>query len=455
MGYGDPRSYNPASLIATPNIDRLAREGVRFTDAHSASAVCSPSRYSLLTGEYAWRTRLKMNVLGGYDRSLISAKTPTLAGWLRGHGYSTYAVGKWHLGFGSARPNFDDGADINPETLGFDRYYGIASSADVPPYTYIEGGRYVVPPTGRIAANQTGSYFEGKLVYRAGAIAPGFRHVDIEPTLASKTLSYLSEALADRSKPFFLYFAETAPHTPVLPKEGFAGRNRAGAYADFVEQADDTVGRIMDVIDRSGRGRDTLVIVTSDNGAVDYRYLIEAGHHPNAPWRGQKSQLYEGGHRVPFIARWIGRLKPGVADRTVSLVDVFATIVDLLGSAHRAGTAPDSTSFKAAMLGHRGGPVAPLVMHSGHGSFGIRVGRWKLIQDPQSGGFLDKPEAARDRPPPVFPRAQWQLYDLQVDPSESHNLAAAQPRITERLARLLNKIRARGRNEPIEYPGPL
>ncbi len=463
LGYGDPRCYNPDSKIPTPHLDRLATEGLRFTDLHTPSAVCTPTRYGLLTGRYAWRSRLKSGVLWGWSPPLIEPGRLTLPALLRERGYVTAGFGKWHLGLGWATRepvNFGDGpkpaADVTlvdygrplsggPLTAGFDSYFGIPASLDMEPYVWIENDRCVAAPTAWCAGDKHQRQGGGGF-YRAGPMAPDFRHEEVLPEITRRAVRFLeTQARADRRRPFFAYVALSSPHDPWLPTGRFRGLSRAGPRGDFVAQTDHCVGEILAALDRLGLARDTMVVFTSDNGAhwlpgENQQYQ----HAANGPWRGQKADIHEGGHRVPGLVRWPGRVKPGtVTGHLACLTDFFATVAELVGARLPPDAAEDSFSFAHLLVGRR--PAQPvrssLVMHSGRGLFALRRGGWKLVEGLGSGGFTP-PERVQPRPgePP------GQLYDLYTDPAETTNRYAEQPTVVAALRAELEAIRQNGRS---------
>ncbi len=448
MGYGDPGRYNDASKIPTPHIDRLADEGMRFTDAHSPSAVCTPTRYGLLTGRYAWRTRLKSWVTAGYSPSLIDTTRMTLATLFKQHGYATAAMGKWHLGLGNA-----DSTDYNkplrpgPNALGFDYFFGIPASLDFAPYVYVENEGVVAPPTDSIAGSRM-RRGGGDGFWREGPIAPGFRHIDVLPRTTDEAVAFI-ERQADEApdQPFFLYVPFSAPHTPWLPTDAFIDQSGAGPYGDFTTQVDHAAGQILDALDRTGVSGNTLVVFTSDNGAHWLPSDIETyGHRANRPWRGQKADIWEGGHRVPFVVRWPGHVAAGsTSDHPVILTDFMATFAALLGSDLPDDAGEDSFDFLPVLQGKA--PQKPLrdalVHHSGDGMFAIRQGGWKLILGRGSGGFTPP---RRHEPEPGEPLGQ--LYNLVDDPAEQHNLYAEEPAVVARLTALLERYQAEGRSRP-------
>ncbi len=452
LGYGDPRCYNADSKIPTPNIDRLAQQGMRFTDAHTPSSVCTPTRYGLLTGRYCWRTRLKSGVLKGYSRALIEPDRPTIGTLAKKYGYRTAAIGKWHLGFqtpakGAGRVDYDLPLRPGPITQGFDYFFGIPASLDFPPYVFVRNDRPIEPLFYTIGASQHRRRGGGGF-WRAGRIGGTFRHIDCLPRLTREALWFIQDHVAHHAdQPFLLYFALTAPHTPWLPTAEFRGKSGAGYYGDFVVQVDWVVGQILAELDRHDLTENTLVLFTSDNGAHWLpRDIQQFGHRANGPWRGQKADIHEGGHRVPFIVRWPGRVPPGsISDQLVCLTDVYATLAEILGHPLSDSEAEDSYSFLPSLTGKpASGPVRhALVSHSGWGMFAIRDGHWKLILGLGSGGFT--PPTFR-KPGPGEPPGQ--LYNLADDPAETRNVYADYPEIVDRLQRLLETYKQSGRSRP-------
>lgn len=443
LGYGDLRSYNAASKIPTPHLDRLAADGMRFTDAHSPSALCSPTRYGLLTGRYAWRTRLTRGVLNGYSPLLIERGRLTLASLVGQRGYATAAIGKWHLGLGTTEPaDFRQPLEPGPTTVGFDYFFGIAASLDMPPYVFVENTAVTAAPTGTIAASEMRRR-GGNGYWREGAIAPGFSHEGVLPELTERAVSFIGRQSS--KKPFLLYLPLTAPHTPWMPTAEFRGRSGAGYYGDFVAQVDAAVGRVLGTLDRSNVSDNTLVIFTSDNGAHWLPADIEQwGHRANGGWRGQKSDIWEGGHRVPFIARWPGRIQAGsTSNDLICLTDLVATVAAMLDVPLPPDAAEDSFNLLPVLLGRqRQAPIREaLVHHSGDGTFAIRQGPWKLALALGSHGFSEPRNVA-----PKPGEAEGQLYNLEDDPREQDNLWLQKPEIVARLTALLQKYRTEGRS---------
>lgn len=444
MGYGDLSSLNEDSKINTPNMDSIVKQGIHFTDAHSPSAVCTPTRYGILTGRYCWRSRLKKGVLGGYSPSLIEEGRKTVGSVLKEVGYRTACIGKWHLGLGKA-PKTDFTKPLRPGPLdfGFDYFFGIPASLDMDPYCYIEQDHPLVMPTLTIEKGQRGK--EG--FYRAGPIAPGFKHSEVLHTLTKRAVDYIDIHTEKYSnQPFFLYFPLTAPHTPWVPTEAFKGKSRAGRYGDFVTQVDWTVGQVLKALDENKIADNTLIIVTSDNGSHEQYIGKEYNHEANYIYLGQKSDVWDGGHRIPFIARWPGRIKPGTkSDQTICLTDLVATASAIVGKRLTPDMAEDSYNILGALLGKQ--TDAPIreatIHHSISGQFAIRHGKWKLILCKGSGGW-SKRKGDNDPDAPPF-----QLYDMENDPGETRNLYNEKSDIVYKLTVLLDKYKTQGYSRPM------
>ncbi len=447
LGYGDPRVQNPASKIPTPNMDRLAREGMRFTDAHSPSTVCTPTRYGLLTGRYAWRTHLKQGVLWGHDPCLLEPGRATIASMLSRAGWRTCGIGKWHLGLGGVKPvDFEAPLVPGPTTVGFDHYVGIPSSLDIPPYGWVIDDTLEAPLTERVESSSS-KRRGGAGFIREGDMSPGFDFEDVLPRIGREAVSFISEHAGDDA-PFFMYVALSAPHTPWLPTEIYQGTSEAGWYGDFVVQVDATVGSVLGALDANGIAADTLIVLTSDNGAHWLASDREQWKHAaNGQWRGQKADIHEGGHRVPMFVRWPGRVHPGsVNDQTVCLVDWFATCRSIAGAAQRDDAGEDSHDLLPLLEGRfMEAPVrASTIHHAMYGMFAIRSGRWKYIEGRGSGGFTPpkRIEASEGEP-------AGQLYDLVADPSETTNVYLQHPEVVARLQLELDEARSRGRTAPL------
>ena len=455
MGYGDIGAYNPESKIPTPNLDQMAAEGVLLTDAHSPSAVCTPTRYALLTGRYAWRSRLKSGVLWGYSPLLIEEGRETIASLLKRESYATAGIGKWHLGLGNSEPDYygatqgiNSGDDFGrltpgPNEVGFDYFFGIPASLDMKPYVYIENGRPYSPLDGSLIEASVQRRYGGRGFWRKGQIAQEFMHAEVLSMLTQKAVDYIQ--LAEENKPFFLYFALSAPHTPWLPKQEFLGKSGAGYYGDFVVQVDDSIGQVMSALDSTGLTGNTLLIFTSDNGAHWLTTDIEDFNHlANGELRGQKADIYEGGHRVPFIARWPKTFAAGtVVDQVTTLTDLMATLAAVVGVQLEEDIGPDSFNILPALMGKEeaGFKRPAIVHHSLDGMFAIREAEWKLIEGLGSGGFTEPV-----RIEPNQDELGYQLYNLERDPKEANNLAAEETEIVLRLSNLLEQYRVSGRS---------
>lgn len=448
MGIGDLGCYG-ATKIPTPNMDRLAAEGIRFIDAHSSSSVCTPSRYSVMTGQNCWKTRLKKWVIGGLGRPLIEPEQMTLPRLLKQCGYSTYAVGKWHLGFNWKDRNGQvldfpkaddmaaDGFDVDysqplgggPLAAGFDRYFGISGSLDMPPYCFIEDDRVPVQPSFK----KTQFYNQ----QRPGMQAEGFAEEKVDATFASKATSWIEEHVeVEPDTPFFLYLATASPHRPCdITPDFVQSKSQAGDRGDMVVLFDWVVGELLKTLDQLGIAEETMVVVTSDNGArLTCANGEDYGHRSNGIYRGQKADIWEGGHREPFLVRWPERVAPGaVCDRLIGLSDMLATAADLLGAGPLA-EAEDSVSFLPLLDHPEGSPVREsLIHHSGAGHFSIRSGEYKLIMSTGSGGFSD-PVGHKLK---VLDADRCRLYNLREDVREENNLMQREPETAARLHREL------------------
>ena len=465
MGYGDVSIYNPKSKIATPHIDGLAKQGMRFTDAHTTSSVCTPSRYSLLTGRYPWRSRLPVGVLRGYSRTLIEADQPTVATLLKTKSYRTAVVGKWHLGLDwvpkeafrdSINPAFNKNnlygikSEMNPDhidfskapaqgpaTQGFDYSYILPASLDMPPYCYLENDRLTASLTGYTRGNKLESGYTGPF-WREGLMSSSFDFYDVLPAFTRKANDFIKRQAGSKD-PFFLYFPMPAPHTPWVPGEGYRGKSQAGEYGDYVQQVDDAVGKVLHTLDSMGLSENTIVIFSSDNGPYWRDNFVEMFHHKAAgEFRGMKGDAFEGGHRVPFIVRYPGKVKAGtVSTVTTTLANLMATCAGLIGQHATEFETEDSYSILPVLTG-KSEAIAeqPAIVNiSSKGTYSIRQGSWKLITKLGSGGFT-VPSAVE--PVPGGPVAQ--LYNLATDIHEDNNLYTQYPEKVKELNALLEKI---------------
>ncbi len=441
LGYGDVQCLNPKrGKIPTPNVDRLASQGMIFRDGHSSSAVCTPSRYSLLSGRYNWRTHLQHGVLFGMSEPLIAKDRMTVASMLKANGYSTACVGKWHLGLKFGENKLSDPILDGPLQHGFDEYFGISASLDMPPFAYIEGNQFTEPLT------------VTKKWVREGPAAPSFEAIDVLPTLTKRAQKFIAAHKKEpgkESKPFFLYLPLNSPHGPIVPNKAFKGKSGLGEYADFVMETDWAVGEVMKAVEEAGAADSTIFVFTSDNGCSPIakpEELEARGHYPSAEFRGYKADIWDGGHRVPYIVRWPSVIKGGsVSDQTVGQLDLFATMCDILGVPKPDNAAEDSVSLLPVFRGVATGPVREAeVHHSIGGHFAIRQGPWKLELCSGSGGWAHptEKEAHAQNLPAI------QLYNLDTDIGEKDNVYAEHPEIVERLTKLLEKYIADGRSTP-------
>ena len=431
LGYGDVHALNPIrGKIPTPHLDQLISEGLTFSNAHSGSSVCTPTRYGLLTGRYAWRTHLQSGVLGGDSKALISPNRLTVSAYLKTQGYFTAAIGKWHLGMTLPPPkNLESPITDGPTTRGFDYFFGISASLDMPPFAFIENNHYTESPTAV------------KSWVRKGPAAPSFEAVDVLPTLTRKSIAFIEgRSKMKNAPPFFLYLPLTSPPTPILPSPEWQGKSSLGHYGDFVMQTDDAVGKILAALDKAELRKNTLVIFTSDNGcspAAGTGHLEKLGHFPSGEFRGYKADIWDGGHRVPFIVRWPEVITPGSShSQAICHTDLLATCAEISGVPLPETSGEDSFSFLSILLGREPKIArAPVIHHSINGKFAIRDRQWKLALCSGSGGWSKGPGVNSP-----------QLYDFSTDPSETNNLATTHPEIVAELTSKLEKIINDGRS---------
>ena len=471
LGYGDVQCLNPQrGRIPTPHIDRLATQGMTFTDAHSSSAVCSPTRYTVLTGRYHWRTRLQSGIVGVFGKPLIAPDRLTIAGLLKRQGYQTACVGKWHLGWDwpidpataalfHAKPSKDRPAPTEeqkavwkdtfskpigggPITRGFDEYFG-TDVPNWPPYCFIENDRTVGIPSEFLPKK----LLKNNQASLQGPALPGWTLEPILPALGDRACDYI-ERSAQRAEPFFLYMPLTSPHTPLAVNKPFQGKSGLNTYADFVMETDAVVGRVLEAIDNAGVADNTLVIFTSDNGCAPYvgaKQLEAKGHFPSGPYRGYKADAWEGGHRVPFFVRWPDVVKQGTSsERLICQSDLMATVAQVVGANLPDEAGEDSANILPLLHGEDRAVHEAVVHQSASGKFAIRTRKWKLLFCAGSGGWTspNDRQAKQSGLPPL------QLYDLETDPAETTNLQDKHPEIVERLAGLLEEYVAAGRSTP-------
>jgi len=444
LGYGDLSCYNPNGKVPTTSLDRLAAEGMLFTDAHTSSSVCTPTRYGILTGRYNWRSRLKQGVLWGQSKALIPQGRETAGSLLQKAGYQTAFIGKWHLGWDWAlKPDsttdFSQPISNGPNTLGFDYSYGHAASLDIPPYVYVENGQPTAIPTERTENKD----YQG--FWRNGLTAPDFVHEQVTPHFFDKSIQWIQEQQSEAS-PFFLYLALPSPHTPILPTAEWQGKSGLNPYADFVMMVDGYMGKLDQAVQDAGIAENTIIIFTSDNGCsprAKFAELAEKGHYPSHHFRGHKADIFEGGHRVPFIVKWPAAVKANSrSSATICTTDFMATCADLTGQTLSEDAGEDSFSLLPLLTGKGAFDRHETVHHSIEGEFAIRQGDWKLIMCPGSGGWSTpkpgSPEAAK------LPKKQ--LYHLQQDPGETQNLIAKYPEKADELTLILADIVTNGRS---------
>jgi arylsulfatase A-like enzyme len=462
LGYGDISIYHETNKIKTPNIDEIATEGLRFTDAHTPASVCTPTRYGLLTGRYNWRSQLKSGVLTGKSKALIPNSRSTIASILKQKEYHSAFIGKWHLGWDWAKVDEDvelgegwnekDFANIDfskpikntPNDLGFDYSYGHSGSLDMAPYVYVENGKVTEIPDSSTV--NTGKYSW----WRKGPTSKDFIHEDVTPNFFRKGIDYIKQQ-AKSPNPFFLYLALPSPHTPILPTKEWQGKSELNPYGDFMLMIDDYIGKLLTTVEETGIDENTIIIFTSDNGcspAAKIEELVAKGHYPNSIYRGHKADIFEGGHRVPFLVKWPAMIKKGsVTNETICLTDLMATFAEIIDYDLKDNEGEDSYSlmplFKEKEM------HTPLreatVHHSINGSFAIRKENWKLIMCPGSGGW-SHPTPNNKEVIDTLPKVQ--LYDLLSDPKELNNLESAKPEKVNELKGLLKKYIAEGRSTP-------
>ncbi len=465
MGYGDLGANNPASKIPTPNLDRLAAAGVRFTDGHSSSGVCTPSRYALLTGRHHWRDF--HGIVGAFGGTVFREGQLTMAGMLRARGYATAAIGKWHLGWdwnairrpgtprNSIQPgDFDWSRPVpgGPLDRGFDRYFG-DDVINFPPYAWIEDDRLTQAPDVMMDTELWRPIKEGRWECRPGPMIAGWDPYENLPTLTRCGVDYI-RSREEGDPPFFLYFSFPSPHAPIIPNDEFDGRSQAGPYGDFVVETDHAIGQLLAALQQSGMAANTVVVFSSDNGPENYAYARDAryDHWSSAPFRGRKRDLYEGGHHVPFLIYWPGVTAPGtVSDALISQVDLMATFASATGAALPDDAAVDSFDFLPYLRGEtEDGPRTTLVHNTARDRYALREGDWLLIDG--KSGYTSRPAPAAwnrkhgyadaDDDAPV------ELFNLREDLGQRHNLAAEHPERVQAMQSLLRQIRAQEHTAP-------
>ena len=454
FGVGDIQTHYPNNKIPTPHLDKFVQQGMSFTDAHSGSAVCTPTRYGLLTGRYAWRTQLQEWVIACYEPPLIDADRLTLPRYLKQFGYQTACIGKWHLGFNWSGEQSERKVEARnalkneewdfskpilegPIERGFDYYFG-THVPNFPPFTFIENDHVVEQPTATYTYDPTEGVVMPK-TFDGSPMAPGWRFDEILPKITSRAVEYIHQK-SKLDAPFFLYFSMTSPHEPVVPSKEFLGKSGIAPIADFVMETDWSAGQVIQAIDDAGISDNTIVIFTADNGHSHYtgwERLIDAGHLPSGPYRGHKADIWEGGHRVPFVIRWPGKVVSGKSsNQLVCLNDIFATCTDIIsGDSPPDNAAEDSFSFLSALLESNDSEFRTnLVSHSVHGEFAYRNGPWKIVFK------LPGKNLATSRGKP----AMVELYNLNEDIAEEFNKAEEHPEVVRQLTSGLKSVVQRG-----------
>lgn len=447
LGFGDVSANNPEGKIKTPNIDALAADGMRFTDAHSGSAVCTPTRYGIMTGRYSWRGVLKKGVTWSYDSSIVETDRLTVADLFQQNGYKTACVGKWHLGLNWSKEDttkypvdFTSPVDKSPNTNGFDYSYVIPASLDIPPYVYVENGSVTAQPNRQTIDESEFGW------WRLGPTGSDFAHENVLQRFADKTIEFINQ---QTDEPFFVYMPLAAPHTPILPSEKFRGKSGVNEYGDFVLMVDDVVGQVRNALKAKGLDENTLIVFTSDNGCAPYAGTpdMEAkGHFASGPFRGYKADIFEGGHRVPFIVKWAKEIKPNsVSDETICLTDFMQTAASILGVELPETAAEDSYDLSKIWKGELTENASlreVTIHHSVNGTFAIRQGDWKLILSPDSGGW------SQPTPKSMEGKTGVQLYNLVTDIGEQDNVAEQNPEIVNQLKTALKTNIEAGRSTP-------
>jgi len=448
MGYGDIQAYNSDSKIDTPNLNQLAKQGMRFTDAHAPAGLCVQTRYGLLTGQYPFRTTLKERT-----DPCIQEEQLTLPGMLKKAGYDTAMLGKWHLGFvgGKDKADYSQGLHGGPKDRGFDYFFGIPASLDIPPYYWIQNRKPLLAPTETIGDNFSDGWtrIQGAF-WRKGRVAPGFTHAEVLPTISRRANFFLdtrAQLPQKTRKPFFLYLPLPAPHTPWLPGKRFTGKSNASMYGDFVMMVDDMVGQIMKRLEQHGMADDTLLVFTSDNGPVWYPADTERlGHSSTGSLRGMKADSYEGGHRVPFIVRWPSQTPAStVNEHLLCHTDMLATLAVLTGQEVPIGQAQDSINQSQLLFMPKleEPPRNTLITSNNPKYFGVRMGQWKMITGLGSGGFTQPRDLKPSEGGPT-----GQLFNLSEDLSETNNLWQKHPEIVKQLESILRQSKEAGKPQP-------
>jgi arylsulfatase A len=466
MGWGDMSCQNSHSKIQTPHLDQLSRDGLRYTDAHSSSGICTPSRYALLTGKHHWRKFHK--IVSGFGPSVFDKGEFTMAEMFRSVGYRTAAIGKWHLGWdwdsikkenakkvmlpykeGRTYPSYlpkdfywHKKIQGGPTSVGFDEYFG-DGTINFPPYAWIENDKVIMEPSVLIDSSKCLPLpEEGQWGLRPGPAQKNWDPYQVLPTLLNRSVDWIQEQ--NSKKPFFLYFALPSPHTPIIPSEEYRGKSKVGAYGDFMLQTDDVVGAVVEALKTSGHADNTIIVFTSDNGPEYHAYdrMEEFDHLSSGHFRGLKRDLWEGGHRVPWIVVWPEVIQAGrVSDRVINQVDLAATFAKIIGYDLAEGEAMDSYDFSEHWTSESDGPIRKATVHNTvEGAYALRMGDWVWVDAEQG----DHPH---NNVPDVYIKSRnYQkvsrngfLFNLKQDPSQSKNLIHRYPEKVSEMRRILNR----------------
>jgi arylsulfatase A-like enzyme len=461
MGQGDVQAYNQDSKIPTPNINRLANEGIKFTDTHTSSGVCTPTRYGILTGRYSWRTStLKRGVLWGHCAPLIESSRETIASMLKKHDYSTACIGKWHLGMDwkiidpdkaeqrISYKNVDPTAPIQngPNRVGFDYYFGVSASLNMDPHAYIENDRIqgTIETLKTIAAVNARGFTQPS---KPGFAAKEYVQQEVLAKFADKTCDWIK---AHQDKPFFVYLPLPSPHSPIVPSSRFKNKSGLNLHGDFCMETDWVVGKVLNTLDELGIAENTLVVFTADNGTspkAGFPEMASKGHHSSWIYRGMKGTNWEGGHRVPFVVRWPEKVKADTSSNALSCTtDLIATVAEILDAGLAPNAGEDSVSLLPALQGKQipGQENRLVIHHSGQGIFSIRRGKWKVMFDDHGGSRRGDPRNAD----PIVNAADVLLFDMEKDAIEKINVAAEHPNVIKMLKKEFATILKKGRSTP-------
>lgn len=466
MGPGDVFSYNNDSKISTPNIDRLANEGMKFMDAHTSSGVCTPTRYGIITGRYSWRTKMKQGVLGGQSEHLIDTSRETIASLLKKQGYQTACIGKWHLGMDWQKSKavgtrklkgYDLSVPIKsgPLDVGFDYYFGISGSLNMSPHAFIDGRN--VQGTLEFLQTPADVTKRGFIGANTGWSTKEFDQDQVLPTFTKKTCDWIKD---HADKPFFVYMPLNSPHSPIVPSKDFKNKSGLNDHGDFCMETDWVVGEVLKTLDELGIADNTIVIFTADNGTspkAGFPEMAKKGHHSSWIYRGMKGTNWEGGHRMPFVVRWPNNVRAqSVSNQLICTTDLLATCAEVLGISYGDHVGEDSVSFLPA-LKEKDIPELKdraVIHHSDKGVFSVRYGKWKLMFDNFGGSKRGDPR----KDEVIIDNADLLLFDMENDATENVNLASKYPEIVEQLKMKLADVIKKGRstegaiqqNDPIE-----